>query len=776
MDRQPNTVETKVAQNNTEQLENLAFSLSERERPALVWLTTDSMPTTYETYFKLKQKFSQYDFIDIHIDDIHKSLNDDEVSLFNMIKQQIPSEVTKSKKIEHIVNVFGIDKYINKYQHDAPIIRQLNFERELLYRTFNCILIIWTAPYSTEIVSQNAVDFWDWMTYSFYFKNNNIKSIGVFVYDNQQNNIKISHPKISFIYTNADKEYKEKLEGRLQNTMENYGVTWRSFTTIEIANYYSELEQDNIILFFVSDQLLTPANLQAVNNILNYRKSDTVLIPVILSSCNWKDTGLGVLQAVPDNEKPILSSDWKNQELAYDNIVNRLDNILHKLTTNNPPEDNCTFIWHAKKDFDYAQRVFKYLENRNLRPWLAAYEKIKKHKTLDALKQTIDKAEHCIIILSKHTADEEGDTKKILEYAIEKNNKYADETFTIAIKTDDVDTKNSPYLLSIPIIHANISSRSRTKKEAFSQSMEDLRSEMTKKAGFEDFETLRKEDLKRLTLDAYQKYENSLTTYKERYRLRPIDYIKAGLYNFANENYEEAIKGFHYGINSGYPESPELLSKIGACLIMLKEEEEAEYVLRESIKLNKAYPLSWYNLGILQKSQKKYKEAIESFQNSIDNMEATGRKYVVARNNLATTYTELYKANNNETYLQEAIDILESIEEQELDNPHLSSLTAYNLACMYALKSSFDKSLTQIRLALKADPKKVFNAYSEFDLQNLKNTPKTGDKFQKILKMTAQKYKQNLQNEIFNKVQADNTEDLDKIGKSIKKLKEIFDV
>ncbi len=751
-----NSVDIKTS--NIQELDNLTFSLSQRVSPALVWLTTDSQETMYEVYFKLKQRLASYTFTDVRIDDIHTKFTDDEVSLVNMLQQTIPKTLNKSTQLSQVINIFGIEKFINKHQDDAPIIRQLNFERELLYRKFNCILIIWSDEYSTQLVSKHANDFWDWMTYEFSFSNDYVHKKG------------IDTLKTLLISTQSNIEYRDIIYENLVAANKDIKVIWNYGLATDTSTYQSKIEQSDIIILLVNSELLSATPLiESINGLLS--KQNTTVIPIIVEPCDWKNTRLSILQALPLNGEPIQSNYWKNDMQALKGVVRNVNKTINNLTKNNPPPENCLFIWSANQDFEYAEKIFEYLNAKELYPWLPQYEKISAYKQLSLLKQTIDKAAYCIVIVSENTDKEQGDMKAVLEYAIEKDNKQPDKIFTIPIKIDNINPKNFPGLPQTTSIPMYLNPTDEAEKDIFGHSMEALISRMTDEAGFKDFETLKKDELKRLTLGAHETYEDSLTRYSSKQRLRPVDYVRAGLYSFADEDYTEAIKRFNYALNAGYPESPEILNKIGASLIMLNEWNEAEFVLRSSIELRQTYPLSWYNLGILLKEQKKYKEAIENFENAINKMEATDTKYVVARNNLATTYVTLYKQNKNEIKrLSKAIKILKEIKEKDMDNEHLKSLTFYNLACMYALQGYSDKALIHIRQSLEADPRKVFNAEKENDFIILTKNENTKQNFQKILKMTAIKYKQILQDKIIRHVQGDENDEVNKLTKIISKL------
>jgi len=62
-----------------------------------------------------------------------------------------------------------------------------------------------------------------------------------------------------------------------------------------------------------------------------HQKGEAVVIPVILRHCDWKNTLLSSLEALPEKGKPVLA--WSPQEEAFQDIVSRLREVVEEIQT-----------------------------------------------------------------------------------------------------------------------------------------------------------------------------------------------------------------------------------------------------------------------------------------------------------------------------------------------------------------------------------------------------------------------------------------------------------
>ena len=127
---------------NKEQWEQLLFSLEGTDKPTLIVIGYDSYLLQQTVYNELKKKFSEYKFWDLDLSS--ESIK----SLDATFIRQVPEKILNSKHCEYIVNVFGIENSLFLTENDSikasSLIAELNFERELLFRKYPFIIIIWT--------------------------------------------------------------------------------------------------------------------------------------------------------------------------------------------------------------------------------------------------------------------------------------------------------------------------------------------------------------------------------------------------------------------------------------------------------------------------------------------------------------------------------------------------------------------------------------------------------------------------------------------------------
>jgi len=87
------------------------------------------------------------------------------------LRNILPAEAYNEMDPPGIVHLFGLDNRIVKIdgQDIPPILATLNFERERLFRALPFHLVFWSQPYSQVRTQRCAPDFWDWLTYKFFF-------------------------------------------------------------------------------------------------------------------------------------------------------------------------------------------------------------------------------------------------------------------------------------------------------------------------------------------------------------------------------------------------------------------------------------------------------------------------------------------------------------------------------------------------------------------------------------------------------------------------------
>jgi tetratricopeptide (TPR) repeat protein len=152
---------------NKEVFEDLKFALSERNKSALMLIIFDTFTVRQRIHAIIEKEFSSYKHYNVDVS------SENIVSLSAHLKNMLPNEILKSENISHIVNVFGLENSMLHYKDGkiqaSAFIEQLNMERENLYREIPCILMLWLDSFSAQKIQEQALDFWDWLSYIFRF-------------------------------------------------------------------------------------------------------------------------------------------------------------------------------------------------------------------------------------------------------------------------------------------------------------------------------------------------------------------------------------------------------------------------------------------------------------------------------------------------------------------------------------------------------------------------------------------------------------------------------
>ena len=74
-----------------------------------------------------------------------------------------------------------------------------------------------------------------------------------------------------------------------------------------------------------SDYCYSKEMLRAIER---HNAKEAVVIPIILSACDWKDAPFSKLQALPKDAKAVDT--WNNRDEAWTNVVNGLRSAIEK--------------------------------------------------------------------------------------------------------------------------------------------------------------------------------------------------------------------------------------------------------------------------------------------------------------------------------------------------------------------------------------------------------------------------------------------------------------
>ncbi len=153
---------------NREQWDRLLFALKGRDRPTLALIAFDSDRIRGDIYEKLTKDLCQYQFYELNLTDQRV------VSLVRAFEENLPGFVLRSQPAEYIVNASGLENSLFTMKEgrleESAMISELNFEREILFRHFPFIIILWADIYMVGELRKKAKDLWDWITYYFEFR------------------------------------------------------------------------------------------------------------------------------------------------------------------------------------------------------------------------------------------------------------------------------------------------------------------------------------------------------------------------------------------------------------------------------------------------------------------------------------------------------------------------------------------------------------------------------------------------------------------------------
>ena len=153
---------------NKEARERLLFALSNRSRPILMVISTDTHGLRKEIEAYIKEhlnatKFHTLDLSAIQVDSLYKAL-----------QEHVPAPILQSSPLEYMVHITGLENSL-LISHDGQIkasqlLAQINFERELLFRSFPFSMILWANDAFVDYLYSDAQDFSSWLSYCFRFK------------------------------------------------------------------------------------------------------------------------------------------------------------------------------------------------------------------------------------------------------------------------------------------------------------------------------------------------------------------------------------------------------------------------------------------------------------------------------------------------------------------------------------------------------------------------------------------------------------------------------
>jgi hypothetical protein len=143
--------------------------------------------------------------------------------------------------------------------------------------------------------------------------------------------------KIFIAYSRKDTEFLSDLKTFLWPLERNQSIKiWYDGEIIPGQVWENEIKQAlhtaEIFLLLVSANSLASDyfyNKEVSNALERHHKGESIVIPVILKPSGWRETDLALLQALPQNGKPVTS--WNNKDEAYESIYEGLKTAIKNI-------------------------------------------------------------------------------------------------------------------------------------------------------------------------------------------------------------------------------------------------------------------------------------------------------------------------------------------------------------------------------------------------------------------------------------------------------------
>lgn len=143
--------------------------------------------------------------------------------------------------------------------------------------------------------------------------------------------------EVFFCYSQEDEYLLNELESQL-SLLKRQGLI-RVWSAREIGpggELERELEQHlntaRVILLLISPNFIADYSCenQVKRAMERYQEENTLVIPVILRPCDWKNAPFSKLKPLPTNRKPVTS--WTNRDEAFLDVAQGIRTAIERLT------------------------------------------------------------------------------------------------------------------------------------------------------------------------------------------------------------------------------------------------------------------------------------------------------------------------------------------------------------------------------------------------------------------------------------------------------------
>lgn len=142
---------------------------------------------------------------------------------------------------------------------------------------------------------------------------------------------------IFIAYSHEDLSFKNELKKFLRPMLRDERISiWDDFDIEAGQDWDAKIKErlygaDIILLLVSSDSLASDYfyGKEVKVSLERHAKGEAVVVPVILRHCDWENTPLGGLEALPEKGRPVL--DWPTHDQAWQDTVSRLRRVVESL-------------------------------------------------------------------------------------------------------------------------------------------------------------------------------------------------------------------------------------------------------------------------------------------------------------------------------------------------------------------------------------------------------------------------------------------------------------
>ncbi|WP_299111927.1 toll/interleukin-1 receptor domain-containing protein [uncultured Winogradskyella sp.] len=142
--------------------------------------------------------------------------------------------------------------------------------------------------------------------------------------------------KIFFAYSRKDNDLRSRLETHLYLLKrQEYIESWYDGEILPGQNWNEKIKHAlgtaNIILLLISVDFIASDycyDIEMKAAFERHKQDEAIVIPIILTDCDWLETPIAELQALPKNGIPINDEYWKDKEKALRLVAKEIRKIV----------------------------------------------------------------------------------------------------------------------------------------------------------------------------------------------------------------------------------------------------------------------------------------------------------------------------------------------------------------------------------------------------------------------------------------------------------------